>query len=203
MVLCCTPGCGRRSRGGCTWIHTFETWIHSTPLKPRSPPLKLLVCWVVGLPIARGLHRAIITPCIVVGAVHQAVRNAEHDGAAAHSGQVRRVAETLDEDEPVGVDVEHLGGFRGTGVIASRWRQQCNAGKCAGIAAMDVPRKPPTVCMHTGTGNHSFSPGSRPASQPLPSLWHCRPLLCQSKSGCGTTCPVACRSSARCTGPLQ
>ena len=111
MVLCCTPGCGRRSRGGCTWIHTFETWIHSTPLKPRSPPLKLLVCWVVGLPIARVLHRAIITPRIVVGAVDQAVRNAEHDGTAAYGCQVRCVVEPLDEDEPVGVDGQNLQGM--------------------------------------------------------------------------------------------
>ena len=81
--------------------------------------MELLICRVVGLPIARVLYRAVIAPCIVVGAVHQAVRNAEHDGAAAHSGQVRGVAETLDKDEPVGVDVEHLGAFRGTGVMAS------------------------------------------------------------------------------------
>ena len=91
-----------------TWVPWHNT-IHS--YSPGSTPLKLLVCWVVGLPIARVLHRAIITPRIVVGAVDQAVRNAEHDGTAAYGCQVRCVVEPLDEDEPVGVDGQNLQGM--------------------------------------------------------------------------------------------
>ena len=92
-----------------------------------------------------------------MGAVHQAVRNAEHDGAADDGSQVRGVAEPLDEDEPVGVDGQYLQGTVG--------EEKGNAVGLGGEA-------------RDWEGSGMFLPCFRPVSLPPPSLLRCSLLRC-------------------------